>query len=80
MGKKAVWTPYVFPGNSISCSFTFANKFSFKEEPCVLYCLDDKNEYSKLANRAKDGTKCRIGSRDACIAGMCKVRIKLFHL
>ncbi|KAK9754578.1 Thrombospondin type 1 domain [Popillia japonica] len=42
------------------------------EEPCVLYCVNEKSEFSKLENRVKDGTKCKLGSRDACIAGVCK--------
>lgn len=37
--------------------------------------MNEKSEFSKLENRVKDGTKCKLGSRDACIAGVCKVSV-----
>lgn len=42
-------------------------------DPCALYCINDKHIYVKLAPRAKDGTKCKRGTRDMCVAGICKV-------
>ncbi|XP_068910126.1 A disintegrin and metalloproteinase with thrombospondin motifs 7-like isoform X3 [Tenebrio molitor] len=48
-------------------------KAFFKEdEPCVLYCLSNANSFAKLEPRVKDGTKCKLGTRNMCISGVCR--------
>ncbi|KAL3280841.1 hypothetical protein HHI36_004070 [Cryptolaemus montrouzieri] len=42
-----------------------------KEEPCVLYCLNEENVFHKLEPRTIDGTPCRPGTKDMCVAGAC---------
>ncbi|CAH0553698.1 unnamed protein product [Brassicogethes aeneus] len=43
------------------------------DEPCALYCQNDVNQFSKRAPRVQDGTKCRGGSKDICVAGVCVI-------
>lgn len=43
-------------------------------EPCELYCSDEKDTIIvPRGGAAKDGTPCRVGTRDMCIGGICKV-------
>ncbi|KAF5307128.1 hypothetical protein FQR65_LT07112 [Abscondita terminalis] len=42
------------------------------DAPCALYCINDKRIYAKLAPRAKDGTKCKPGTKNMCISGVCR--------
>ncbi|KDR11853.1 A disintegrin and metalloproteinase with thrombospondin motifs 7 [Zootermopsis nevadensis] len=42
------------------------------ESVCALVCSNNKHEYRTLKPRVKDGTPCKIGSRDKCIAGKCR--------
>ncbi|KAK6644121.1 hypothetical protein RUM43_000388 [Polyplax serrata] len=55
-GKKYKWIPYFD-----------------KAEPCELYCSDEKDTIIvPRGGAAKDGTPCRVGTRDMCIGGICK--------
>lgn len=45
----------------------------FTEEPCVLYCKNEAGSSVRLAARAKDGTPCKHGTRNVCIATICRV-------
>ncbi|KAI4459047.1 adamts a disintegrin and metalloprotease with thrombospondin motifs protease [Holotrichia oblita] len=45
--------------------------YFFESRPCDLLCVNDRNIFVKMAPRAKDGTRCRKGSRDMCIGGIC---------
>jgi hypothetical protein len=49
-------------------------QFLSLDEPCVLYCLSNANSFAKLEPRVKDGTKCKLGTRNMCISGVCRVR------
>ncbi|XP_049792512.1 A disintegrin and metalloproteinase with thrombospondin motifs 7-like [Schistocerca nitens] len=40
--------------------------------PCALVCINEERVYSTLAPRVKDGTPCKPGTRDMCIAGRCR--------
>lgn len=40
---------------------------------CVLICSNGKNKLHEKAKRVKDGTFCKPGTNDMCIAGECKV-------
>lgn len=42
----------------------FDNGAAMEEEPSVIV---------QLSNRVQDGTRCRIGSLDMCIQGICQV-------
>lgn len=45
-------------------------------EPCELYCTDiDESVIVPWGEAALDGTPCNVGSRDMCIAGICRVSI-----
>ncbi|XP_043465950.1 A disintegrin and metalloproteinase with thrombospondin motifs 12-like isoform X1 [Leptopilina heterotoma] len=43
-----------------------------KSEPCELYCTDTDEEIIVPLGEAFDGTPCNLGSRDMCIAGLCR--------
>ncbi|XP_072392013.1 A disintegrin and metalloproteinase with thrombospondin motifs 12-like [Diabrotica undecimpunctata] len=43
-----------------------------KEEPCVLYCLNELRKFAKLEPRVRDGTPCKAGTKNMCISGICK--------
>nr|CAH7718635.1 unnamed protein product [Callosobruchus chinensis] len=43
-----------------------------KEEPCVLYCINENRVLTALAKKCKDGTPCKPGTKDLCIGGVCK--------
>lgn len=43
------------------------------DEPCVLFCVNEKNELAKLEPRVKDGTTCKAGTNNICISGSCQV-------
>ncbi|XP_056633400.1 A disintegrin and metalloproteinase with thrombospondin motifs 12-like [Diorhabda sublineata] len=43
-----------------------------KEEPCVLYCLNEARKFAKLEPRVKDGTPCKAGTKNMCISGVCR--------
>lgn len=45
----------------------------FTEEPCALYCMNEEFTYTKLENNAKDGTRCKTGTKNMCVAGSCMV-------
>ncbi|XP_063908814.1 A disintegrin and metalloproteinase with thrombospondin motifs 12-like isoform X3 [Zophobas morio] len=48
-------------------------KSHFKEdEPCVLYCINQERTFAKLEPRTKDGTRCKPGTKNMCISGVCK--------
>ena len=43
-------------------------------DPCSLTCkAKGLNFVAKLASQVKDGTRCRLGSLDMCVAGKCLV-------
>ncbi|KAK9869843.1 hypothetical protein WA026_003569 [Henosepilachna vigintioctopunctata] len=42
-----------------------------KDEPCVLYCLNEENVFHKLEPRCVDGTPCKPATKDMCVAGAC---------
>ena len=49
----------------------------FTAEPCELYCADtDDTVIVPWGESVLDGTPCNVGTRDMCIAGICKVRVK----
>ncbi|XP_017770588.1 PREDICTED: A disintegrin and metalloproteinase with thrombospondin motifs 7-like, partial [Nicrophorus vespilloides] len=41
-------------------------------DPCSLYCINPDNTYAKLEPRVKDGTRCKAGSKNMCVAGICR--------
>ncbi|XP_024082456.1 ADAMTS-like protein 1 isoform X2 [Cimex lectularius] len=41
-------------------------------EPCELWCQSDTGVIAKLAPTVKDGTRCRPGSLDLCVGGICQ--------
>lgn len=44
------------------------------EEPCELYCSDiNDTVIVPWGEHALDGTPCKVGSRDVCISGICRV-------
>ncbi|KAJ9585149.1 hypothetical protein L9F63_003040, partial [Diploptera punctata] len=43
------------------------------DDVCKLYCENDKNIIKIMAQRVKDGTPCKPGTRNLCIAGKCRV-------
>lgn len=45
-----------------------------EESPCTLMCVDSKGRVEEMAPRVRDGTRCRLGSLDMCIDGVCQVR------
>lgn len=48
-------------------------------EPCELYCTDtEESVIVPWGDSALDGTPCNVGTRDMCIAGIC--RVKNFNL
>ncbi|KAG5879484.1 hypothetical protein JTB14_013989 [Gonioctena quinquepunctata] len=46
--------------------------FFRKDEPCVLYCVNEQNSFAKLGPRVKDGTPCKAGTKNRCISGICR--------
>lgn len=44
-----------------------------EESPCTLMCVDSKGRVEEMAPRVRDGTRCRLGSLDMCIDGVCQV-------
>lgn len=50
------------------------------DAPCVLYCINEKNTYVKLAPAVKDGTPCEAGTKNMCIGGVCRVKIYFYLL
>ncbi|XP_044750443.1 A disintegrin and metalloproteinase with thrombospondin motifs 12-like [Coccinella septempunctata] len=42
-----------------------------RDEPCVLYCLNEENVFHRLEPRTIDGTPCKPATKDMCIAGAC---------
>lgn len=45
-------------------------------EPCKIYCTDtEESVIVPWGEAALDGTPCNVGTRDMCIAGICKVSI-----
>ncbi|XP_047365767.1 A disintegrin and metalloproteinase with thrombospondin motifs 18 isoform X4 [Vespa velutina] len=55
-GKNYTWLPYFD-----------------QTEPCELYCTDiDESVIVPWGEAALDGTPCNVGSRDMCIAGICR--------
>lgn len=59
------------------------------DDPCILSCkgkplrsdVEDRVLIvAKLAEKVHDGTRCRPGSLDMCIDGVCRVRITLIGL
>lgn len=68
------WEPLIVKGRfQREANFMYQIVLILKDEPCVLYCADEHNQFSKLGARVKDGTKCTMGRRDTCIAGVCRV-------
>jgi hypothetical protein len=57
--KTSAWKPF-FPLNG---------------DPCVLYCINEKGIYRKMAPRCEDGTPCRMGTNNVCLAGVCRVSL-----
>ncbi|XP_066252676.1 A disintegrin and metalloproteinase with thrombospondin motifs 12-like [Euwallacea similis] len=51
---------------------TWTSSFQ-EEEPCVLYCVNERYVLSKLQAIAKDGTQCKHGTKNICISGVCRV-------
>ncbi|XP_050540146.1 ADAMTS-like protein 1 isoform X3 [Daktulosphaira vitifoliae] len=43
-----------------------------EESPCTLMCVDSKGRVEEMAPRVRDGTRCRLGSLDMCIDGICQ--------
>ncbi|XP_069698808.1 A disintegrin and metalloproteinase with thrombospondin motifs 12-like [Periplaneta americana] len=39
---------------------------------CTLICVNEENAVATLAQRAKDGTRCKPGTKDMCVAGLCR--------
>ncbi|XP_077275521.1 A disintegrin and metalloproteinase with thrombospondin motifs 7 isoform X1 [Temnothorax americanus] len=55
-GKNYTWLPYFD-----------------QTEPCELYCTDtDESVIVPWGEAALDGTPCNVGTRDICIAGICR--------
>ncbi|XP_014473812.1 PREDICTED: A disintegrin and metalloproteinase with thrombospondin motifs 7-like [Dinoponera quadriceps] len=55
-GKNYTWLPYFD-----------------QMEPCELYCTDtDESVIVPWGEAALDGTPCNVGTRDMCIAGICR--------
>ncbi|XP_043277591.1 A disintegrin and metalloproteinase with thrombospondin motifs 7-like isoform X2 [Venturia canescens] len=55
-GKNYTWLPYFD-----------------QTEPCELYCTDtDESVIVPWGEAALDGTPCNVGTRDMCIAGICR--------
>ncbi|XP_033219978.1 A disintegrin and metalloproteinase with thrombospondin motifs 7-like isoform X2 [Belonocnema kinseyi] len=55
-GKNYTWLPYFD-----------------QTEPCELYCTDtEERVIVPWGEAALDGTPCNVGSRDMCIAGICR--------
>ncbi|XP_015187266.1 PREDICTED: A disintegrin and metalloproteinase with thrombospondin motifs 7-like isoform X2 [Polistes dominula] len=55
-GKNYTWLPYFD-----------------QTEPCKLYCTDiEESVIVPWGEAALDGTPCNVGSRDMCIAGICR--------
>ncbi|CAG9772555.1 unnamed protein product [Ceutorhynchus assimilis] len=47
---------------------------SFDEsKPCALYCVNEENVLSMLEAVVKDGTPCKLGTRNMCISGVCRL-------
>ncbi|KAF5270821.1 hypothetical protein FQA39_LY18869 [Lamprigera yunnana] len=46
--------------------------FLKEDEPCILYCINERRVYAKLAPRVVDGTKCKPGTRNICVSGVCR--------
>lgn len=44
-----------------------------EESPCTLMCVDSKGRVEEMSPRVRDGTRCRLGSLDMCIDGVCQV-------
>lgn len=42
-------------------------------EPCKLYCTDKDDTFIQAFENVEDGTPCKIGTKDMCISGICKV-------
>ncbi|XP_068081830.1 A disintegrin and metalloproteinase with thrombospondin motifs 12-like [Anabrus simplex] len=59
-GKKngKIWKPY-WPQNRDS-------------NPCELHCINEKSAVEMMDIRVKDGTRCRVGTRDTCVSGRCR--------
>ncbi|KAI4488513.1 hypothetical protein M0802_011553 [Mischocyttarus mexicanus] len=39
---------------------------------CALYCLNEKNTFTKLSPNANDSTPCKPGTNYMCISGICR--------
>lgn len=61
-------------------SFFFSFHSSFTGEPCELYCTDtEESVIVPWGEAALDGTPCNVGTRDMCIAGICRVNYDRFR-
>ncbi|KAF7382624.1 hypothetical protein HZH68_015543 [Vespula germanica] len=40
--------------------------------PCALYCINEKNSFTKLSPTANDSTPCKGGTNHMCISGVCR--------
>jgi len=56
-GKLFTWKTYPPPNSD--------------PNPCALFCINDKKVYAKKEPRVKDGTRCKVGTKDTCIQGSC---------
>lgn len=45
--------------------------YFMEEAPCALYCVNTDRIYTKQNPVVKDGTSCKAGTKNMCIAGEC---------
>jgi hypothetical protein len=57
------WTPILRIPHFIS---------SEPHDPCILSCVNEAGVIGGMSPRAKDGTPCKPGTKDICIAGKCR--------
>ncbi|XP_046835691.1 A disintegrin and metalloproteinase with thrombospondin motifs 12-like isoform X1 [Vespa crabro] len=50
------WTPYLYE----------------KQNPCALYCINEKNTFTKLSPTVNDSTPCKGGTNYMCLSGVCR--------
>lgn len=56
--------------------FNILYNIFFLDEPCELYCTDIEDTIIvPWGESVIDGTPCNLGTRDMCIAGICRVNI-----
>ncbi|XP_026296950.1 A disintegrin and metalloproteinase with thrombospondin motifs 7 [Apis mellifera] len=60
-GKLHQWSEYKLPED-----------LRISENPCTLYCVNEKNVVASLNPRVVDGTTCYRGIRNICIGGICR--------